>query len=375
MASSPKSGDSSRRSQTAAKGAKGEAAPAAAAPEPPPVRRGEKPVNLGLQGGGAHGSFTWGVLDRLLEDGRIYFEGIVGTSAGAMNASVLASGLATGGREGARESLDAFWRKISEAAKKGPLQPTWLDKMLSVGNMDFSPGFLFMDSLSKMMSPYQLNPFNVNPLRDVLAEIVDFEALRKAKHPHLFISATNVLTGRLKVFQFEELSLDAVMASACLPFMFQAVEIDGNHYWDGGYMGNPPIYPLIYHTSVRDVLIVQINPVNIPDLPTSATAILDRINTLSFNSSLMREMRAIHFVSKLIDEDGLDPEKFRRILIHTIDAEDTMSSLGVSSKLNADMDFLLHMKGLGREAGETFLRNHFDKIGVESSTDIAAKFF
>lgn len=339
---------------------------------PPPS--GKKRIDVALQGGGAHGAFTWGVLDRLLEDGRLLFEGICGTSAGAMNATVLAYGIYMGGREGAREALAEFWRKTSEAARSGPLQPTWLDKMISPGNMDFSPFWMFFDNLSKVLSPYQLNPFNYNPLRDLVEEVVDFEGLRRCTRTKLFLCATNVCTGKIRVFQTHEMTVDAVMASACLPFMFQAVEIDGEYYWDGGYMGNPPIYPLIYHTDSTDVLIIQINPVNIPEPPKTAREILDRINTLSFNSSLMREMRAIDFVTKLIDQGKLDSSEYKRMKIHTVHAEEVMAHLGVSSKLNADWEFLQYLFRLGREKAQRWLDAHFETIGVDSSTDIAATF-
>jgi NTE family protein len=212
-------------------------------------------------------------------------------------------------------------------------------------------------------------------LREVLNSTIDFGRIGKAGTVKLFICASNVLTGRIKVFDKESVTVDAVLASACLPFMFQAVEIDGEYFWDGGYMGNPPLYPLIYDTATRDILIIQLNPINIPELPTTAQAILDRINTLSFNSSLMREMRAIHFVTKLIDS-GFDNEgTLHRVLIHTIDGEDVLGKLGVSSKLNADWDFLMHLFENGRERGEQFLSAHYEKIGRESSTDIEAKFF
>jgi NTE family protein len=339
-----------------------------------PGRNTKKRLNLALQGGGSHGAYAWGVLDRLFEETSIDVDAIVGTSAGAMNATVAAYGWAKGEHEGARQALGDFWKRISDAAKKGPMQPSPLDRMLGKGGLDFSPGYVFMDALSRMFSPYQLNPTNMNPLRDTLLESVDFDFMHKENKVKLFICASNVMTGRHRVFTEKEVSVEAVLASACLPFMFQAVEIDGQHYWDGGYMGNPPLYPLIYNTDTRDVLIVQINPINIPELPTTAQTILDRINTLSFNSSLMREMRAIHFVTKLIDNGFDDEGRLKRIHMHTIDAEEYLGKLGVSSKINADWDFLLSLFELGRGKAEEFLNQHYDKIGVESSTDIEAKF-
>ena len=337
-------------------------------------RNDKKRLNLALQGGGSHGAYAWGVLDRLFEETSISVDAIVGTSAGAMNATVAAYGWAKGDHQGARQALHDFWKRISDAAKKGPMRPSPLDKMVGKGGLDFSPGYVFMDALSRMFSPYQLNPTNMNPLRDTLLESVDFEFMHKENKVKLFICASNVMTGRHRVFTQKEVSVDAVLASACLPFMFQAVEIDGQHYWDGGYMGNPPLYPLFYYTDTRDVLIVQINPINIPELPTTAQAILDRINTLSFNSSLMREMRTIHFVTKLIDGGFDDHGRLKRINIHTVDAEEYLGKLGVSSKINADWDFLQSLFELGRAKGEDFLNRHYDKIGVESSTDIEAKF-
>lgn len=335
---------------------------------------GRKRINLALQGGGSHGAFAWGVIDRLLEDDRIDVEGIVGTSAGAMNATVTAYGLAVGGPEGARKALATFWTKISEAARMSPLQPSIWDKMLKPGSLDNSPGYIFLDAVSRMFSPYQLNPTNFNPLKDTLASVIDFEALHRERKVKLFLCASNVLTGKIRVFDNEDVCVEAVLASACLPFMFQAVEVDGEYFWDGGYMGNPPLYPIIYHCDSRDVLIIQLNPIKIPELPRTAQAIMDRINTLSFNSSLMREMRAIHFVTKLVDSGFTDGGRLKRMLIHTVDAEDVVSRLGASSKLNADWEFLTRLRDLGRERAEIFLNDHFDKIGHESSTTFEEKF-
>jgi NTE family protein len=342
-----------------------------------PERSNARRINLALQGGGAHGAFAWGVLDRILEHGGIEIEGIVGTSAGAMNAAVTAYGLAIGGNEGARATLRTFWKAISDAAKMGPLQATPLEKMFqkSPGSLEFSPAYIMLDFMSRMFSPYQLNPSNKNPLREVLAKVIDFEKIHETGRVKLFICASNVLTGRIRVFSQKEVCVDAVLASACLPFMFQAVEVDGQHYWDGGYMGNPPLYPLIYNCESRDILIVQLNPINIDHVPQTAQEILDRINTLSFNSSLMREMRAVHFVTKLIDEGFDDGGRLKRMLIHTVDGEGILNKLGVSSKLNADWDFLMYLFENGRKRGDDFLDQHYSKIGHESSTRIDEKFF
>jgi NTE family protein len=229
---------------------------------------------------------------------------------------------------------------------------------------------MWFDMLTRLLSPYQLNPFNQNPLRDVLVQSVDFDRLRERSTVKLFLSATNVRTGKVKVFCHDEITPDAVMASACLPFMFQAVEIDGEHYWDGGYMGNPAIFPLIYHCETPDVVIVHINPLERSDLPTTATEILNRINEISFNSSLMREMRAIEFVTRLIDEGKICSGDLKRVNVHSIIADEVMQGLSAMSKLNADWEFLTHLRDDGREHADRWLTASFDQIGVRSSADL-----
>jgi NTE family protein len=331
-----------------------------------------KTVNLALQGGGAHGAFTWGVLDRLLEEEGLSFEGISATSAGAMNASVLAYGLTVGGREGARKALTNYWRRISHAAMSSPLQPSPIDRMLHDHSLRWSPAFVFFDIMTRLMSPYEFNPMNLNPLRDVVQQSVDFTVLNRDDCPvKLFLSATNVRTGKVKIFERGELSVDAALASACLPFMFQAVEIDGEAYWDGGYMGNPALYPLIYDCDSKDILIVHINPLVRNELPKTAADILNRINEISFNSSLMREMRAISFVTRLIDQHLLDA---KHVLIHGISDDSLMTGLGVASKLNADWEFVTHLRDVGRVRGDEWLSQHFAKVGETSTVDIHAKF-
>jgi NTE family protein len=334
-----------------------------------------KRIKVALQGGGSHGAFTWGVLDRLLDDPRLEIEAVVGTSAGAMNAAVLVDGLAHGGPAAARCKLREFWTGVSLLAATSPMRQSPLDQMLGPGNMDFSPSWHVADVLNKMFSPYELNPINVNPLRQLLESVIDFDRLRAGTAPALFMSATNVLTGRLRVFARHEVSIDTVMASACLPLLFQAVEIEGQHYWDGGYCGNPPIFPLIYMGGGSDVLIIQLNPINIPTVPQDVGSIIDRVNTLSFNSSLMREMRMIKFVTDLIDNGELSPNHFLRINIHTIDAEIELAAFNTSSKANADKKFLRHLYALGVAKATEFLEVHFDAIGQRSSTDIVEKFF
>ncbi|HTZ81421.1 MAG TPA: patatin-like phospholipase family protein [Stellaceae bacterium] len=335
----------------------------------------QKTLNLALQGGGAHGAFTWGVLDRLAEDERIVVDGISATSAGAMNAVVFTYGWSQGGREGARQALADFWRRIGHAAMLGPLQPSWLDRVTHNHSLEFSPAFLALDLISRLFSPYQFNPLNQNPLRDVLEASVDFEALRRADCPiKLFLSATNVRSGKVKVFERQEICPDRTLASACLPFLFQAVEIDGEHYWDGGYMGNPALFPLIYNCESRDIVVVHINPLHREKLPRTATEIMNRINEISFNSSLMREMRAISFVTRLIEEGRVNGDGLRHLLIHSISAEEEMGRLGVASKLNGDWEFLTHLHDIGREHADRWLTENFDRLGVESTVDIRQQY-
>ncbi len=336
---------------------------------------GQKSINLALQGGGAHGAFTWGVLDRLAEDERIMVDGISATSAGAMNAVVFTYGWSEGGRNGARQALTNFWRRISHAAAMGPLQPSWFDKVTGNHSLSFSPAFMAVDIISRLFSPYEFNPLNNNPLRDVLIASVDFEALSKADCPvKLFLSATNVRTGKVKVFERSEICVDRTLASACLPFMFQAVEIEGEAYWDGGYMGNPALFPLIYNCESSDIVIVHINPLVREKLPRTATEIMNRINEISFNSSLMREMRAISFVTKLIQDNKVNGDGLRHLLIHSISAEDEMNKLGVASKLNGDWGFLTHLRDIGREYADAWLISNFDRLGKESTIDIGKQY-
>ena len=330
-----------------------------------------KTLNLALQGGGAHGAFTWGVLDRLLEEPKLDFEGIVATSAGAMNAAVMTYGLIEGGREGAQKALANFWRRVSHAAAFSPVQPTPLDRLTGNRSLENSPPYIWFDLVTRLMSPYQFNPLNINPLRRVLEQSMDFEALRTDRCKlKLNVCATNVRTGKVKVFSNDDITCDAIMASACLPFLFRAVEIGEDAYWDGGYMGNPAIFPLIYNCESPDVLIVHINPMERPELPKTATEIMNRINEISFNSSLMREMRAIDFVTQLIDQGTACSMVLKRMLIHAISADDIMLDLGVASKLNADWEFLTDLRDAGRMRAESWLTMHYDHIGKQSTVDI-----
>ena len=320
-----------------------------------PAIPGVKYVSLALQGGSAHGAFTWGVLDRLLEEPRIEVEGVSATSAGAMNAAVMAHGLTTGGRKGAREALEEFWLGVARiSAPFGALQ--------------------LFEVVSRFLSPYQLNPFNYNPLRRLIRQVIDFQRLRQGSAIKLFLPATNVRTGKIKVFTDQEITADCVLASACLPFLYQAVEVDGEHYWDGGYMGNPALFPLIYSCQSRDILIVHVNPIERPDKPTSAREIMNRVNEISFNSSLMREMRAVAFVTKLIDDGKLSQSDAKRVFIHSVCADDVMCGLGTASKLNADVGFLRQLRALGRERAQAWIDDHFDDLGSRSTVDIRAAY-
>ncbi|MEM9047870.1 MAG: patatin-like phospholipase family protein [Pseudomonadota bacterium] len=329
-----------------------------------------KPVSLALQGGGAHGAFTWGVLDRFLEDGRVRIAAISGTSAGAMNATVAASGLMIGGAESARTALASFWRAISDAARLSPIQRNPIDRFMGSWSLTNSPGFHFFNGLSRVVSPYQLNPLNLNPLKEVLEAHVDFELVRACNQIRLFISATNVETGRIKLFDRHGLTADMVMASACLPHIYQAVEVEGQFYWDGGYAGNPALYPLYDVEETKDILIVQINPVARPGVPTTAHDIQQRVNEITFNAPLLAEFRAIDFVRRMINAGLLERGKYRKIRIHMIRDDAHLNPLGSSSKLNAEWAFLEHLRDIGRSAAESWLAKHWSDLGVRPTVDI-----
>jgi NTE family protein len=333
---------------------------------------GQKMVNLALQGGGSHGAFTWGVLDRLLEEERLAFDGITATSAGAVNAVVLADGLAAGGREGAKNLLKAFWKKMSDVTSTSIIASSFIDKMNPNFGLDHSPGYVMVDMISRFMSPYQLNPMDMNPMRDLLNEVVDFERVRQQRVVKLFLSATTVRTGKVKVFTNEEITAEHVLASACLPFMMRAPEIGGEHYWDGGFMGNPAIFPVIYACESQDVILVHLTPTERQENPQDSRSILNRMQEISFNSSLMREMRAIAFVTKMIDDGKMTGAK--RMFIHLIDAEDVISKLAGSSKMNSDWKFLTYLFELGRERADKWLAANFDGVGVETTVDLQAKY-
>lgn len=335
-----------------------------------------KNVNLALQGGGAHGAFVWGVLDCLLEDGRLGIEAISATSAGAMNAVVLASGMAIGGQEAARRSLYEFWREVARADLIYDLYSPWNQWIQALKlSPEYHPFHAAIHALTHTLPPNLLNPFNYNPLKPVLLKVVDFERLNASKAaPQLFLNATNVRTGKIKVFQTPSLTVEAVLASACLPPYFQAVEIDGEHYWDGGYLGNPALYPLIYRKGARDIIIVQVTAIRRDELPASAADVLHRINEISFNSSLMREMRAVAFATKLIDGGELDASTHSRMLMHWIGNDRLMSQLGTATQFHPEWSLLCKLRDEGRKTAMGWLEANIENVGVSSTVDVAEMF-
>ncbi|HET9534793.1 MAG TPA: patatin-like phospholipase family protein [Mesorhizobium sp.] len=325
-------------------------------------------VDLALQGGGAHGAFTWGVLDRLLEESWLKIEGISGTSAGAMNAAVMAHGFTAGGAAGASQALETFWRKVSDAARFSPFQRGPLDVLLGRWTLDHSPLYVAMDMMARVFSPYDLNPGGTNPLRAILAETINFKRLADCPIK-LFVTATNVHTGRGRVFRNGELTPDVLLASACLPTLFQAIEIDGIPYWDGGYAGNPTITPLVRECESQDTILVPINPVERPGTPRSARDILNRLNEISFNAVLLKELKMIALlrkVAQVADEEGA---RWAAMRIHVISSE-TMTNLGSSSKLNAEWEFLTMLRDEGRKAADAFLHAHADNLGKGSTVNL-----
>ncbi|MEM6781424.1 MAG: patatin-like phospholipase family protein [Pseudomonadota bacterium] len=347
-------------------------------PPPPQGSVKIKTVNLALQGGGAHGAFAWGILDKLLEDGRLDVEGLSATSAGTMNALAFAQGMTESGKDGAREKLENFWREISkEGDIYSPVRGMPFDRMTGIGNGENPFGYFMFDTLTRIFSPYQFNPFDINPLKDVLERCIDFDVLQSCECMKLFISATNVKTGKVKVFKTQDVTLDVALASGCLPFLFKAVEIDGQHYWDGGYMGNPALYPLFYDTKSSDIVLINLNPIERDEVPTTAPEIMNRVNEISFNSSLLKELRAIGFVKRLIEEDIIKDEykkDFKDLLIHPVRADGAMKDYSVASKFDTDWGFLTELRDLGREKMSDWFDEFYDNIGVRSSVDLREEF-
>ena len=331
-----------------------------------------KVVNLALQGGGSHGAFTWGVLDRLLEEERLSFEGITATSAGAVNAVVLADGLAAGGREGARDALRVYWQKVSALLSRGVFKPSLVDKGNSDFGLEHSLGFWFL-KMTYLTSPYDMNPFNHNPFKDLLAETINFERVRGQTDLKLFLCATDVQTAKVKIFLGKELRVEHVLASTCLPLLMHSVEVDGEYYWDGSYAGNPAIYPLVYNCDLRDILVIHITPAERPGVPTSSPAIMNCMQEISFNTSLIREMRMVASYNKLIEKGRMSGGKL--MLVHVIEAEEFIREFSWTSRLNADWDFLRHLRNMGRERADQWLEANFDRLGIESTVDLDTKYF
>jgi NTE family protein len=271
-------------------------------------------------------------------------------------------------------TLADFWQRVARAAKWGGLQPSWYDRATRNHGLQHSPAYFFFDLMSRVFSPYQFNPCNYNPLRSLLEDVVDVEALRRRCAIKLFLCATNVRTGKVRVFANEEICATCVLASACLPLYSQAIEIDGEHYWDGGYLGNPALFPLIYGCKSTDIVVVHINPTERLEIPKTAQEIINRINEISFNSSLFREMRAIEFVTRLIDEGKITDGSLKRMFVHAIEADDVMQGLGPMSQLNADWRFLMHLHDIGADRAERWLAAHLDNVGVASTVDVQAKY-
>ena len=327
-------------------------------------------LDFALQGGGSHGAFTWGVLDRLLEEPWMQIDGISGTSAGAMNAAVLSDGYAEGGADGARAALEAFWKRVSKAAVMSPFRRGPLDILMGRWTLDNSPLFVAFDMASRLFSPYDLNPRAFNPLTDILAESINFERL-VASPIKVFVTATNVRTGRGRVFRNAELTPDVLLASACLPTVFQAVEIEGDPYWDGGYSGNPTITPLVRECKSQDTILVQINPVERAGTPRTSQEILNRLNEISFNAPLLKELRMIALLRQMTDPRQCEATQWAGMRIHRV-ATEAMADLGSSSKMNAEWDFLCMLRDQGRRSAEEFLKNHGADLGKRSSLDLDA---
>lgn len=341
---------------------------------PSKTRTKSKKINLALQGGGAHGAFTWGVLDKILEDGRLDIEGISGTSAGAINAVAIADGYSTGGVDGAREALDNFWTKLSDLGRFSPIQRTPWSKFSSDWSLDYSPGRMIFDSFIGTFSPYEYNPMNINPLLDLIKSEIDFDHVHACQNFELFICATNVRSGKSKIFANSEITADSVMASCCLPEIYQAVEIDGEAYWDGGYMGNPPLYPLFYETECEDVLLVEVNPIETPEIPRTVRGIHNRLNEITFNATLLRELRTVEFVSRLIDEGKLSHQNYMQVKMHAIQPALAMQELSSSSKLNLELEFLHYLRDLGRVEAENWIDENFEHIGKKSTLNLKEMF-
>jgi len=335
----------------------------------------KKQISLALQGGGAHGAFTWGVLDRLLELDCFNFNAISATSAGAMNAAVMMSGYLEGGNEGARANLEKFWRLIGDVNPLSRLPVMgWEKSNPYIWNMHLLPSYLMVDAFTRLYSPYEFNPLNYNPLRTILEQCIKTEYLNSCTTVRMFISATRVSDGQPRIFECEEISIDVLIASTSLPYLYQAVEIEGEHYWDGGYVGNPLLDPLMNECRDGDVLIVQINPVRREKHPTGAWDIVDRLNEITFNSSLLAELWQINFVNNMVENMGYKGEHYRPVRMHIIEPHAEMLLLDATSKLNAHYHFFEYLRDLGRESADKWIAANYDNVGKESTLDIPKLF-
>ena len=333
-------------------------------------RTGPKKISLALQGGGAHGAFTWGVLDHFLSDPRLEINGISGASAGAVNAVMLTDGLARGGRAEAQKRLAEFWRAASLGGNLPGPQRAVFDRMLALLPMRELPVQSFVDNVTRYLSPYALNPLDINPLKDLIDSCVDFDAVRTFNAFQLFVAATNVHTGAARIFSREEITADVVMASAALPYLFRAVEIDGAPYWDGGYSGNPAIMPLIESSASSDIVVVQIVPEERPTTPTSARDILARINEITFNASLAADLRTIALIDRMIEDGRLRPTgNYRSVNLHRISLIER--ELIAASRLKTDFDFFEELHAEGKRAALLFLAEHFADIGTRSTIELS----
>lgn len=331
-----------------------------------------KKINLALQGGGAHGAFTWGVLDLLLQQKDIDISMISSTSSGALNAVAVADGLLTDGREGARQRLEDIWSAISEAGRLSPIRRTFADRLSGNWSLTNSPGFHMVDFVTRFYSPYQFNPLDFNPVKEILEEHINFQRLRDRDDVRIFVSATSVETGRVKVFDHEHLSADVVLAAGCLPLVNQSVKIDGMPYWDGGFTGNPPLFPFGHHSDTDDVVIVQLTPLTRKGTPKSRQEITDRIYEISFNNSMLYELERLDLFSRLNHSEHPHAEDHRDIRLHMIEDLDLIRSLGVSSTLNMEWAFLTHMRDQGRAAARAFLDKNYEELGASSTFDYKA---
>jgi NTE family protein len=340
------------------------------------VFKSVKTINLALQGGGSHSAFTWGVLDRLLQEEALRIEGISGTSGGALNAAYLLQGYADGGAAGARKALDDFWHCMGGLSTFGVAKRSIFDQMFGNWNIDTSPAAMMMEMMGRNFSPYQSNPLNLNPVRDILNETLDIAKVRNCAAFKLFVAATNVETGRVRLFTRDEISVDVLMASTSIPFNVQAVKIDGVPYWDGGYTGNPSLSPLVHNCVARDIAIIQLIPFVRKGTPTSLSEIINRLDEISFNSSLLGEVKALCLVQRLIDDGALKPNKehFHPVYLHAIGDEQAIAALGATSKVNAEMDFLLHLKKMGYDTADKWIAAHWNAIGENSTLDIRKSF-